>query len=413
MSEFNAGQETSRDNPVDRDKGPEREIESLPLSRITVLDLAGVGPGSRCCQLLADYGANVVKVEPLRSASGLRIEAPYFAYSGHRGMRRIRLDLKTDDGRQAVLSLASKADVCVESFRPGVVDRLGIGYEVVRTTNPAIIYCSTTGYGQYGTRSQWAGHDLDYLALGGYLSMSGTRGDGGPPVPGASIADAAAGGMHAALAITAALAGRGPDEEGAYLDVSVAQGVLWLMSGLIDEHLATGAPVGPGSGLLNGGFAFYDSYRTADRKWLAVAAIEPKFFANLCRAIHCEQWVEHQMDPEMQEQIRVDFAAAFASHDRAYWILELAGMDACVAPVLTISDIVSDEEYASRGVFTEAVHPIRGRFRQLAPLLAGMSHSSETVMLPDEASTDTDALLAEVGVSPAVIAQWRSNGAIE
>ena len=123
-------------------------------------------------------------------------------------MRRVLLDLKAEEGRQAFLALAADADVVVESFRPGVVDRLGVGYEAVRAVNPAIVYCSTSGYGQTGPRAGWAGHDLNYLGIGGFLATSGPRGDGGPPIPGATVADAAAGGMHAAMAILAALAGR-------------------------------------------------------------------------------------------------------------------------------------------------------------------------------------------------------------
>ncbi len=211
-----------------------------PLDGITVLDLSTVGPAARCTRLLADYGALVVKVGPVPSADTAPIEPPFFAYSGHRGMRRVQLDLKEEGGREAFLSLAGAADVVVESFRPGVVDRLGIGYAAVSARNPRVVYCSTSGYGQDGPAAQWAGHDLDYLAVGGYLAMSGPGPDGAPPLPGATIADAAAGGMQAALGITAALAGRASTDSGTYLDVSVADGVLWLMSLAIDEQLALG-----------------------------------------------------------------------------------------------------------------------------------------------------------------------------
>ncbi len=183
------------------------------------------------------------------------------------------------------MALAAAADVVVESFRPGVVDRLGIGYDAVKARNPGIVYCSTSGYGQDGPRAGWAGHDLDYLAVGGYLAMSTPGANGAPPLPGATIADAAAGGMQAALAITAALAGRAHTGVGAYLDVSVADGVLWLMSLAIDEQLARGGEIHPGHDVLSGGYACYATYRTADDKWVAVAAIEPKFFANLCAAL--------------------------------------------------------------------------------------------------------------------------------
>src|SRR6202034_1526683 len=152
------------------------------------------------------------------------------ASRGHRGMHRVLLDLKDPDGRHAFLALAAAADVVVESFRPGVVDRLGIGFEDLAAVNSRLILCSTTGYGQDGPHSAWAGHDINYLALGGYLASTEACADGGPPVSGATIADAAGGGMQAAMAIMSALIGRGQDGPGVHLDVSIADGVLWLSS---------------------------------------------------------------------------------------------------------------------------------------------------------------------------------------
>ena len=260
-----------------------------PLAGVTVLDLSTVGPAARCTRLLADYGARVVKVGPVPSADASPIEPQFFAYSGHRGMRRVLVDLKDSDGREAFLTLAGAADVVVESFRPGVVDRLGIGYTAVSAVNPGVVYCSTSGYGQTGPAAQWAGHDIDYLAVGGYLAMSGPGEGGAPPLPGATVADAAAGGMQAALAITAALAGRAGTGVGAYLDVSVAEGVLWLMSLPVDEQLALGGEIGPGHDVLSGRYACYGTYRAGDGKWLAVGAIEAKFFANLCGALGCPE----------------------------------------------------------------------------------------------------------------------------
>jgi alpha-methylacyl-CoA racemase len=383
-----------------------------PLAGTTVLDLASVGPAARATRLLADYGAEVVKVGPVPAAGGVQIEPPFFAYSGQRGTRRVLVDLKAEGGRQAFLALAARADVVVESFRPGVVDRLGVGYAAVREVNPAVVYCATSGYGQRGPRSGWAGHDLDYLAVGGYLASTGPRADGGPPVPGATVADAAAGGMQAALAITVALAGRAATGEGAYLDVSVADGVLWLMSLAVDEHLATGAEPGPGHDILTGRYACYDAYRAADGRWLAVAAIEHKFFANLCRALGCERWIDHQLDDAAQDGIRADFAAAFAAHPRDHWVAALAGADTCVAPVLAVAEVAADPGFAERGAVIEARHPTRGALRQVAPVLAGMARPPEPVELPDPGTTDTEALLQEAGVDAGTVAAWRAEGVI-
>jgi len=379
-----------------------------PLEGITVLDLSTVGPAARCTRLLADYGALVVKVGPVPTADAAPIVPQYFAYSGHRGMRRVLVDLKDDEGREAFLALAAAADVVVESFRPGVVDRLGIGYTAVSERNPGVVYCSTSGYGQDGPASQWAGHDVDYLAVGGFLAMSTPGAGGAPPLPGATVADAAAGGMQAALAITAALAGRATSGRGAYLDVSVAEGVLWLTSLAIDEQLALGGDVVPGHDILSGRYACYGLYAGSDGKWLAVGAIEAKFFANLCAALGLAELTGLQLNDAAQEQIRGAFVAAFATRTRDEWVELLAGADTCVAPVLDIAEVTTSPQFAARGVVGEAEHPTEGALRQLAPLLAGMARlpAGIPVVLPDMAQTDTEHLLKEAGVDGETVARW-------
>lgn len=379
-----------------------------PLRGVTVLDLSTVGPAARCTRLLADYGALVVKVGPVPSAEATPIEPSFFAYSGHRGMQRVLIDLKDDDGREAFLALATSADVVVESFRPGVVERLGVGYQAVQERNPGIIYCSTSGYGQEGPHAQWAGHDLNYLAVSGFLAMSTPGAGGAPPLPGASIADAAAGGMQAALAITAAVAGRTISGKGAYLDVSVADGVLWLMSLPIDESLALRTSPAPGHDVLSGRYACYAVYRTRDDKWLAIGAIEPKFFANLCHALDCPEVIPLQLDDDAQLGIRETFAASFASRDRDKWVEMLAGADTCVSPVLSVEEIADDPQFGARHVVTSAMHPTEGAIRQLAPLLAGMDSVPTGSSLPDLTETATADLLTEAGVDDETIAQWMS-----
>ncbi len=323
-------------------------------------------------------------------------------------MGRVLLDLKDGDGREAFLALASAADVVIESFRPGVVDKLGIGYEAVKARNSGIIYCSTSGYGQSGPRSNAAGHDINYLAVGGFLGMS-TPGEGGaPPLPGATVADAAAGGMHAALAITAALAGRAATGEGTYLDTSVADGVLWLMSLPVDENLALGHDIEPGHDILSGKFACYGTYRASDGKWLAVGAIEAKFFANLCRALGHEDLITLQLDDAAQPAIRAALAASFATKSRDEWVALLGDADTCVSPVLSIDEVKGDPQFVARHVVTAAEHPAKGSFAQLAPLLAGMDKSGQPYVLPDPEATDTEHLLKESGVDGETIAGWFS-----
>jgi alpha-methylacyl-CoA racemase len=387
-------------------------VSPTHLGGITVLDLSSVGPAARCSRILADYGAAVIKVAPTPRQGGVQIQPPYYAYSAHRGMKRVQIDIKAAAGKAAFLRLAATADVIIESFRPGVVGRLGIGYDDVRRVNPRIVYCSTSGYGQDGPASQWAGHDINYLAVGGYLHCSGRRADGGPPVPGATVADSAGGGMHAAVAILAALLRRGATGTGEYLDVAVAEGVLFFTSLYIDQHLATGATPGPGHDVLTGRYACYDTYQARDGKWLAVGAIEPAFFSNLCTALGCEQWIPFQSDDERQDEIRAAFRAAFGRRDRDDWVAALAPRDTCVAPVYSIDELTGDAQFRGRNVFVEARHPQHGAFPQVGPLMAGIDRSASAYDVPDGARTDTDELLRGAGVDVQEIAKLRRDGVV-
>ncbi|MGQ0826434.1 MAG: CaiB/BaiF CoA transferase family protein [Actinomycetota bacterium] len=380
------------------------------LEGITVLDLSSVGPAARTSRWLSDYGARVVKVGPPPQQAGVQIVPPFYAYSGHRDMQRVLLDLKAAPGRDAFLRLAARADVLIESFRPGVMARLGLDDADVRAHNPGIVYCSTSGYGQTGPRSQWAGHDLNYLALGGYLDCSSRDAQGNPALPGATIADTAGGGMQAVIAILAALVRRAATGEGSYLDVSVADGVVALMSLYVDEHLATGEVPGPRHNILTGRYACYDVYRCADDKWISVAAIEPQFYTNLCRALDCERWLDQQTDDAVQDLMRADFAAAFARQTRDAWAAVLGPADTCVAPVATVPEVVVDEHFRARSVFIDARAGDHGWFEQVNRVLAGQPRDRPPVEARDQTVTDTDVLLGEAGYTEAEIAALRKEG---
>lgn len=382
-----------------------------PLDGITVVDLSSVGPAARCTRLLADYGAEVVKVGPVPGRGAQAVEPPPWAYAGGRGTRRMRLDLRRPEGVEALLTLAGAADVVVESFRPGVAERLGIGYEQVVARNAGIVYVSTSGYGRSGERAGWAGHDLDYLAVGGYLAMSEPLADGRPPLPGATIADAAAGGMHAALAVCAALLRRASTGRGCHLDVAVADGVLWLVSLAVEEQLATGSPVGPGHDVLSGRYACYGTYAAGDGRHLAVAAIESKFFANLCAALGCEEWIDKQYDDGAQIGLREALSEAFARRSRDEWVAELAGADTCVAPVLSVEEVARDPHFAARRAFVEAEESSGHRHRQVGAVLAGMPALEEPVVLP-EGRSDGEALLLSAGLSAAQVAELIGAGVL-
>jgi len=383
------------------------------LAGVTVLDLSSVGPASRASRILADYGADVVKIGPTRKKGAVQIRPPFHTYGAGRGMRRMRLDLKAPAGVELFLELAAAADVVIESFRPGVVDRLGIGYGVVSAANPRIVYCATTGYGQDGPYAKWAGHDINYLALSGFLACSEPRTDGGPPIPGATVADSAGGGMHAVLSILAALVKRSISGVGAYLDVAATEGVLSLMSLSIDQYLAAGEVAGPRQTLLTGKYAFYDVYETSDGKWVSVGAIEPHFYAELCKRLGLEEYLAHQMTDDKQDEIRAAFREKFKQRTRDDWVAELAPNNACVAPVLTIPELTEYEHLRARGVFMQAEHPESGPFRQVGPILAGGVRRQPTHRVADPEVTETRAILEKRGIAPDRMEELLTSGVIE
>ncbi len=391
---------------------PEKPAPGL-LDGVCVLNLGSVGPAARAARMLADYGARVVQIAPVAKKGGLQTRPVYHTYGAGRGFERMRLDLKTEAGRETLLRLAERAQVVIESFRPGVVDRLGIGWEAMRSRNPGLVYCSTSGYGQTGPAAGWAGHDLNYLALSGFLACSEPRPDGGPPIPGATVADSAGGGMHAVLSILAALVRRGATGEGSYLDVSAAEGVLSLMSLSIDQYLAEGEVAGPRQVLLTGRYAFYDLYETSDGLWVSVGAIEPHFYRNLCERLGHPEFAEHQYDEARQDEIREAFRAAFRTRTRDEWTRELAPNDTCVAPVLTIPELAREPHWRERGLFMEAELPERGVFEQLAPVLAGGVRDQPRHRVRSAETTDSERLLAEHGFASDEIAKLLAEGAVE
>lgn len=369
------------------------------LEHITVLNLASVGPAARAAQWLGDYGARIIQIGSV--ASGRQIEPAFHAYAARRGVQRINLDLKQDAGRGVLYRLSRNADVVLESFRPGVVDKLGIDYATLSEINPRLVYCSTSGYGQTGPYARWAGHDINYLALAGFLDCSGRTADGSPALPGATVADSAGGGMQACLSITAALLQRESSGAGRYLDVAIIDGVLSMMSLYVDQYLAVGKSVSANSDLLTGRYAWYGVYATRDEGFISVGAIEPHFYANLCRLLELDGFLEDQYRDDRQAALRAALAKRFRERERDDWVACLAPFDTCVAPVLTVAEVTSDPHLQARRSFCEVQHAQHGQFRQLAPLWAGMTRP-EQLRLDAPGSVD---LLRESGYSDAQIEQ--------
>src|ERR1700730_7860747 len=224
------------------------------LENLTLLDFSTMGPGPRRTRLLADYGLRVVKIRPPAAATRM-MDAPWFAYSANRGIPQIHVDLKREAGQQLVRSLLPRVDALIESYRPGVAARLGIGYDDARAVNDSLVYCSVSGYGQSGPYARWPAHDLNWLALGGFLAGGSRRDDGGPGLPGAVVADTI-GGYSAAVAVLSALLRRAATGQGAYLDVSVMDGVVRMRQFVLDGHLVGGDALS----VLTGGARHYHAY---------------------------------------------------------------------------------------------------------------------------------------------------------
>lgn len=382
------------------------------LAGVRVLDLASVGPAARASSILADYGADIIKVAPVAKDAAKQVVPVHYAYSGQRRTRRIQIDLKADAGRAAFVELLGTADVVIESFRPGVLTKLGLGFDSLSAANPGVILCSTSGYGQTGPMSGAAGHDIDYQGVAGALACAEPSTGDKPGLPGATFADSAGGGMHAVIAILAALLRRQTTGVGEHLDVSITEGVLNLTALMIDEYLATGVKPVPGHDVLTGRYAWYATYQCGDGAWVAVGAIEPTFFANLCRGLGCDEWADRQYDDDAQPAMRAAFTAAFASRGRIDWLHTLGPADCCVAPVWDIAEVTEDPQLAARGVIVQAEHPLHGRFRQLGALLAGMDPIDGVIDVPDATVTDTDAVFAQAGLSPEQVATLRAGGVI-
>ncbi|HEY5945236.1 MAG TPA: CaiB/BaiF CoA-transferase family protein [Kofleriaceae bacterium] len=327
------------------------------LRGIRVLDLSRLLPGPFLTMVLADMGAEVVKVEDPKLGDYLRSFPPgKGGMSGrflaiNRGKRSLALDLKAAPARDAFLKMVEKADVVVESFRPGVMDKLGIGYAALAARNPKIVVCSISGFGQTGPYVDRAGHDLNYIALAGVLAMTGPAG-GAPQMPGVQIADLAGGALWSATAILGALVGRERTGKGAHLDISMTEGSLALLAAEFG-NLFCGAKPTRGSEMLNGAAACYAVYRTKDDRYLSVGALEPKFWIALNQAIGRAPNVAEVIDPKLQDKTRSELQAIFETKTAAEWTAFFAQRDCLVELVLEPHEVVDHPLHRAREVFFE------------------------------------------------------------
>ena len=333
-----------------------------PLEDVRILDLTRLLPGGFCTLLLADLGADVIKIEDTGQGDYVRWAPPYYGseqqtplgtrsaiyLSLNRNKRSVRLDLKQEGGLQALIRLAESADVLVESFRPGVLDKLGVGYDVLRRANRALVYCPITGYGQDGPNRDRAGHDQNYLGLNGILGLTGEA--GGPPIQsGAQIADLGGGALMAAVGILAGLQEARRSGEGQMVDISMTDGSLAWLAMEAGRYFGSGEVPKRGNIMLSGGIICYRPYEAADG-WVTCGALEPKFWGRFCTAVGRQDLIEHQFAKPGSDPHR-EAEKIFRSRTREQWCKILEGTDVCFAPVLTMAEAPLHPHMAARKTF--------------------------------------------------------------
>lgn len=401
---------------------------SGPLAGLKVLDLSRLLPGGFCSLLLADLGADVLKVEDTGMGDYVRWSPPYVEgaedsarsalfLSLNRSKRSIRVDLKSDAGKEVLLRLVREHDVLLESFRPGVLDRLGVGYERLKQENPGLVYCAITGYGQDGPKRDAAGHDMNYLALGGQLGLSGAA--DGPPIQGAGqVADVGGGALMAAVGILAALRERdgGGGREGSGLgqvvDVSMFDGALSWMGMLAAAMLADGQVPRRGRLPLSGQFACYRPYACKDG-WVSCGALEPKFWQAWCRGAGREDLVELQFAAPGSDGHKA-IEAVFVSRTRAEWAAFNAEHDCCVEPVLDLDEALESELVRAREMVVALDQPGAAEPVKLLGLPIKLDRTpGDPARAPGPALGEhTDAVLAAAGYSAGEIAALKESGAV-
>ena len=383
----------------------------MALDGVRVLDLTRLLPGAFCSLLLADMGADVIKVEPPGSGDYMRWYPPLIDGQSalfnalNRNKRSLVLNLKSEAGRELFKEMARDADVVVEGNRPGVMDRLGLGWSVLRELNPRLVMCAITGYGQSGPWAQRAGHDLNYMAVAGALSLNARAGEGPHPLA-VQVADIGGGGQGAALAILGALLEVSRGGSGRFLDVSMTDCAFSWMAVPFSQVQTERRRIPRGQHRLTGKYACYGVYECADGRFMSVAALEPKFWGALCEALERPDMVEQQYgEGTVQERLREELASIFAGRTRDEWEQRLAGLEVCCEPVLELDEVAAHPQIAARGLVREfptgveiAPHvPFQDDWRRRSPPRLG-EHTAE--------------VLGELGVDERRLQELRSEGVV-
>jgi alpha-methylacyl-CoA racemase len=380
-----------------------------PLSGFTVIEMAGIGPGPFAGMLLADMGARVVRVDRIAAGWGgaadpARLRADVVA----RGRESIAVDLKSGEGIELVLRLVEGAHALIEGFRPGVMERLGLGPEACLVRNPRLVFGRMTGWGQEGPLAQRAGHDINYISLSGALGAIGRAGEA--PVPPLNlVGDYGGGGLLLAYGVVCALLAAGRDGAGQVVDAAMVDGSALLMAQMYAMRAQGMWSDTRGANLLDTGAPFYDVYATSDGGYVSVGPIEPAFFAELLAIVGIDDLdPRQQYDAQSWPALRARLAEAFAGRSRDSWIEAFAGSDACVAPVLSMAEAPEHPHNVARSTFL-----VRDGVVQPAPAPRFSRTSAEVRLSPPSAGEHTDAVLAGLGIAPEEVAALRERGVVQ
>lgn len=337
----------------------------LPLDGIRVLDLSSLLPGSLCSQILGDLGADVLKIENPHVSDAFRSIPPlvktmgsYFHIVG-RNKRAMTLNLRNTEGREIFLRMISLSDVLIESFRPGGMERIGLGYEVLKGINMRLIHCSLTGFGQDGPYRDLPSHDINLLGLSGMLDLLGEK--NGPPIsPGVQVAGAG-GALNAVIGVLAALFGRERTGRGEYIDAALLDGLTPFLGLVMSTYLATGVLPKRGETFVGGGYAFYRVYQTGDDKYIALGCLEEKFWQGFCRAIGREDLIAEQFATGTRREALIEeVERILRQKTRRQWLDLFAGYETCITPVNTLAEALQDQQIKHRGDWFTKIHPVDG-----------------------------------------------------
>ncbi|QQK76834.1 CoA transferase [Salicibibacter cibarius] len=370
---------------------------SNTLGNVRVLDLTRLLPGPYATMLLADFGAEVIKIEETNVGDYARVMPPIVDENGalfhslNRNKKSVTLDLKTEEGKDTFLKMAKTADVVIESFRPGVMDRLGIGYETLKDINPGLIFCAITGYGQTGPYAQYSGHDINYLSYAGILHLMGKTYEK-PSIPSVQIADIGGGALPAIAGILLALLEKRQTGRGQMVDISMLDGVIAWLQTILPEHFVKKQSVQKEELPLAGRNACYEVYETKDGRWLSVGALEPKFWKAFCEGVGKESLIPLQYaSVAEQHRLKAEIQAVISEKDLSEWMDVFQDREACVAPLLTMEEVTRDPHVLER----EMVQSVNGAQHIGSPIKLSESPASIHSKGP-RLGEHTDELLAEL-----------------